>query len=454
MKSTSFDLQRSFAIASLLSIAAVTAVTSFFLLRFLSDHLLKRDASVTQEFIQSVAQTEDPEISFLRPNLLADKEGLAELFVHIAHMPDVIRANVYASNRMIVWSDDPERIGQRFSDNDELERALSGELVFEVTQRYKMNEGGKAEHSDLPEEAEEFVENYIPIWNLDRSEVVGVAEVYKIPTALSRSLRQGELIVWASAAGGGAFLFATLFWIVRRASLVMARQQRQLLESEALATVGEMASAVAHGLRNPLASIRSSVELALSGDPPEIEPEIGQDIVVEVDRMGQLIRELLVFSRADTDHAEPIDVGEVIGETLESLSSLTARNGIRVNSQFNGRLPHILGDASLLSQLFHNIVTNAIDAMEPDGLLVVRVGPEDGQRQVRVDVSDSGKGMSHEELAMVVKPFYTGKRGGLGLGLPLAKRIAERHGGTFELASRPGEGTTISLVFPAAGAGR
>ncbi len=223
-----FNVLRSFALLSLLAIGLIGIVSGIVVSRFLGSHLLKRDAVVTMEFIQTIAEAEEPQLSFTRPEFFSDQEGLGELFVHIAKIPDVVRANVYAPNELIAWSTDKALIGKRFEFNPELQQALAGQLVFELVSR-----GGghhKEEHDFFADDVMDFVEFYIPIWNVARTSIVGVAEVYKVPHALFRVMEKGKQMVWIGTVAGGLFLYLVLFWIVRRASNVIRGQQEQLAQ--------------------------------------------------------------------------------------------------------------------------------------------------------------------------------------------------------------------------------
>jgi two-component system sensor histidine kinase HydH len=160
-------------------------------------------------------------------------------------------------DRRIVWSTDQALIGQRFDNNPELEQALAGNLVSEVGW---LDGNDKPEHIALAAgTGGRFIEAYMPMRR--GVAVIGVVELYKVPTALDAAISRGKRIIEISAALGGLALFATLYWIVRRGALLIHRQQAELGRMEALAAVGQMASAIAHSLRNPLAGIRSSAEL-------------------------------------------------------------------------------------------------------------------------------------------------------------------------------------------------
>ena len=258
MNPTRFNLRVWFAVAGSAVIAALTAASAMLMSSFLTTTMLDREVAVTQEFLQSIIATEGyGERVFAADDDGHASEALKEFADHLHAMPEILRANLYSTDRRIVWSSDQALTGRRFENNPELEQALSGTLVSEVS---RLEGNDKPEHIALAAGATgHFIEAYFPM-RLG-GKVVGVVELYKVPTALETAISRGDRIIEGSAALAGLVLFATLYWIVRRGALQIQRQQAELLRMDALAAVGQMASAIAHSLRNPLAGIRSSAEL-------------------------------------------------------------------------------------------------------------------------------------------------------------------------------------------------
>jgi signal transduction histidine kinase len=357
-------------------------------------------------------------------------------------MPDVLRANLHSRERVILWSSDRGLIGRQFLDNAELEEALRGTLVVHGEEYVKI------EHGNLGRTTQGFIEIYSPVRDEARGEVVGVVELYKTPSALFEAIQTGRRAIWIGAALAGIFLYLALFWMVRRADNLIRVQRERLVQSETLAAVGEMSSAVAHGIRNPLANIRSSAELSLGGGA-ELWREAAQDVVSEVDRLESWVRDLLSYSQPLAGKLEPIQVGPLVQASLQSFERDRERRGIRASARVDQRLPPVTADPLMLGQVFNSLIANAVEAVDRDGRIAVTVQRE-GERQLRVSIQDSGPGMSRAQLASAFKPFYTTKARGLGVGLPLAKRIVERFGGSIAMASEPGKGTTVDVLLPAA----
>ena len=211
---------RSIAILSLLIIVIISGVSALLLSQFLRQNLLQRDAIVTQELVQSIAYTQDVGGYFVTRNSSQSKAVLETFFNQIVQLPDVVRANVFAVDGMVLWSNQTQLIGKRFPDNGELNRALSGELIIETGELETTN---KAEHILFEWQIEQwFVESYIPI--RDRGLVVGVVELYKVPRTLSETIAKSTLIVWISVLVGGLIFFVVLYWFMPTRTVANDRQ--------------------------------------------------------------------------------------------------------------------------------------------------------------------------------------------------------------------------------------
>ncbi len=435
-----------FAFNGLLYIGLVSLVTSWLLAQFLEDHLLRRDAVVMRQFVERIAQHHDPHDYFTNPGTIASLP-LNDFFNDIAHMPDVARINAYGLDHRIVWSSDPGLHGKTFKENEELEEALLGELVIE---KGAVDAPGKAEHVFFGRDIDWFVENYIPIRDAKSKAILGVVEIYRIPRALNESISKGRQMVWASIFAGGAFLYLSLFWIVRRAQKLIDSQQQALLKQERLSTVGELASSVAHSIRNPIASIRSSAELAQGcSDDPEINDSL-QDIIGEVDRFDGWIRELLTFASEPGDANATAPVEEVVSSAQRENAPRAARQGVEIETRIRETLPTVRGEPRLLVQVLNSLIANSLDAMPQGGKLTLDVAT--AGNSVRITVADSGFGIPADKIDGLFDPLVSHKQGGLGVGLALARQIVQRYAGQISLRSEPGQGTTVTIELPLANA--
>ncbi|HET9576369.1 MAG TPA: ATP-binding protein [Usitatibacter sp.] len=441
-----FNLTRRFSILSLVCVVAVAGVLGQALARMLADRLLNRDAVVTMEFVQSIVRTDATAPYFPKAGGGRLPEPLEDTLKHFGEMPDVLRANVYTRERSVLWSTDPALVGRKFDENDELDDALEGKLVYKSGRVSKEEHKAGSEHPLGSGKSGFFVEIYVPVRDPTGGHVIGVVELYKTPDALFEAIRDGQEAVALGAAIGGLLLYLALIGIVRQADAIMRDQQRRLVEGERLAIVGEMASAVAHSIRNPLSSIRTSVELALDRDPGRFR-EPADDIVAEVDKIEAWIRELLAFTRPGSIKREAVDVNQVVRASLASVESQLQRKRVDTGTALAEPAPTAMADVSLLQQVLQSILTNAMDALPDGGKLEVKTAAADGR--VNIVVHDHGTGIGPDHLEEVFKPFFTTKPRGIGLGLPLARRLVERMGGSLTLASKRGEGTSVHIELPA-----
>lgn len=440
-----FNLSRWFAIVALLSISAISAAVVYLLSHFVTDRMLWQEGVLTTEFVQSVVLIEKPLLAYFTDSESGDTSQIELSFSHIATMPDVMRANVFDQDRRIIWSSDRLLIGKRFEDNADLEVALAGNLVVLGKEHAA---GLKPEQQRLAQRADFFVELYVPVRDESGKKVIGAIELYKNPQGLFKALQSLRAYIVMGAALAGGFLYLALFGLVRRADLLIGEQQRRLVDSETLAVIGEMSSAVAHGIRNPLASIRSSAELVLETDA-ETGREAAGDIIAESDRLEAWIRELLSYSRPIDQKPDAVWLAPLVERSVDEFGRELQRRGIDVAVDLPGDLPAVKGDPLLLGQVIHSLVANAIEAMEQGGRLDLACEQASGRQRVLLSIRDSGPGMSAEQLARVGKPFYTTKVKGLGVGLALARRVIERFGGSLEIESAPGKGTVVRVAMQA-----
>ena len=447
-----FDLLRSYAFTSLLAMLTIGGLSGALFSNYLADSLLKRDAEVSQAFLQSLTEVEGgPDLFRLGDQGKSlhqhdQKYDLPELVDHIATMPGVVRANLYSNNGKVIWSTHEDLIGEHFASNHELIKALDGKPIFELSD---IKEEQKAEYANFGSDISRLVENYLPIWDFKNHSVAAVVEIYKAPQSLFDAIESARYLVWISVAGATLFLYASLFWIVYRANNLIRFQQLRLVESETMVAVGEMASAVAHSIRNPLASIRSSAELSTQTSGNKVVRETADDIITEIDRVEQWVRELLIFSRPEgTTQFNTAYLDQILIICLSNCKHVMKRNNVQLVSRVNEYIPAVKGDAGLLGQMFNSILANALEAMPNGGTLHTEVRTSKQRNMIQILISDTGHGISEERLETMFETCLTTKRYGLGIGMLQVKRIVERHGGSISLSSQVGNGTTVCIRFP------
>jgi signal transduction histidine kinase len=454
-----FNLLRWFSIASLAALLPVAAVTGTILSHFVTQQSLQRDALLTAQFIYNCLGVEAAQIGasslvpFLDPRVDTWQAGLSpasvaqarsEVYEHLGTLPDVLLASVYARDGRIVWSTNRELIGTYSTDNDELKEALNSHV--DVARHHASNVSERAEQKFVVEPKEFFIENYVPLID-PKGNVLAVVEVYKEPRNLMDSIRTGQILVWSTTLGGGIVIYLGLFSIVRRGARVLQEQQRQLVEAQSQVFAGEMATALAHSLRNPLASVRSSAELALCTDDVPVRKN-AQDIITQVDFLSQWVRELLLYSRPITGEEEAVDLCMVLENLLASFRPNFERAHVRVTWERNDLCnSRVHGNTSLVRQALHSVISNAVEAMPRGGELRMEMRAAKDPEGLLLTISDTGVGMSSQQLANAFRPFQTTKSHGLGVGLPMIKRAMERFGGSVTLSSVEKAGTEVRLHF-------
>jgi signal transduction histidine kinase len=232
------------------------------------------------------------------------------------------------------------------------------------------------------------------------------------------------------------------------------RQSRaQLVQSEKLASIGQMAAGVAHGLRNPLASLRAAAQLAQHRVEGPAAREPLNAIIEQVDRLDLRIAHLLAFSRPAPFRPLRESVRTLVDGALSGFAELLRQRRVDVAVTVPPTLREIRVDPMRLEQALTEIISNALDAMSDGGRLEIAAqsqAGEGGADGVVLEIADSGPGIAAEILPNLCEPFFTTRPEGTGLGLAIAKRYVEETGGRLDIASRIGHGTTVRIWLPAA----
>lgn len=442
-----FNLTKQFGLFSFVSILLLALITGYILSNFLTEKLLWREATLTQEFVDSIVHTDKIYNYFSSSRENGIDPEFTLFFHHLSNMPDVVKAKVYDASMVVLWDSESSDVGMQDQHNDELELSLKGNLVTEFGLSRSMV---KEEHKNLPSAGEyiHFIETYIPVWNANKSQIAGAIELYKQPRILHEAIEEGRFLVWSIALLGAVLLFASLFWIVFRGDKIIDRQQTLLVESESLSMIGETASAVAHAMRNSLASIRASAELTMDDDLDGAR-ESATDIMNEADRLNRWAGELLKFSEDGGDKQMAINIVDLLEDVINEHRGVMKKEDVVLKTEFND--PNLLVEASMapLSQVFGNLIMNAIEAMPGGGDLNIRVFSDraDGPA-VWIEIIDSGTGLSDEIIDQLFKPFATTKPAGTGLGLALTRRLLNRYDGTVSIHGGSGRGVTARVILP------
>jgi signal transduction histidine kinase len=237
---------------------------------------------------------------------------------------------------------------------------------------------------------------------------------------------------------------------LERMTAQLRESREQLVQAGKLASIGEMSAAVAHGLRNPLASLRAAAQMVRRHPNSPSSTEHLDAIIDEVDRLDRRISHLLSFSRPAPFHPVSESLTRLIEELLPAVAQPLREQRVELEMAVPAALPLVRVDPMQLEQAILEIVSNALDAMPNGGRLRIGAFVADGASpgDVVVEVTDTGGGIPDHVLPSVCEPFFTTRQEGTGLGLAIAKRYVEQNGGRLEIASRPGEGTTVRVRLP------
>lgn len=303
--------------------------------------------------------------------------------------------------------------------------------------------------SRLPQTLQEHWRNAVEsgIETRDADLNLVVDEQVRVPVRLSSApfrSAQGEVL-------GALLLFHDM--------TAMKAMEAKIRRADRLMSVGTLAAGMAHEIKNPLVSIKTFSQLLPERyEDPDFRNTFSELMGQEVGRIDGIVNQLLRFARPEKPRLEPMRMHEVLGKSVPLVKEQLKRRGLHLELKLNAANDLIQGDASLLHQVFVNFYLNAIDAMNEGGMLTIRThnasqallfeSVETDTSWIRVEVLDTGKGIDREDLQKIFDPFYTSKSEGTGLGLSVAYNIVQEHGGTIDVSSKLGEGTTFSILLP------
>jgi len=235
----------------------------------------------------------------------------------------------------------------------------------------------------------------------------------------------------------------------REEQLKLATQQ-QIGQSEKLASIGRLAAGIAHEINNPLTGVLTFAHLLKEkeniGDQDKEDLEV---IVRETSRVREIVRGLLDFARESPSAKEPLDINEAIRQTMTLICSQKEFGKVAIEEHLGDAVPPVCGDKNQLQQVFLNLSLNACEAMPDGGTLSITTSA--GEENVIITVSDTGCGIKKEDLDKIFDPFFTTKPvgKGTGLGLSVSYGTIQQHGGSIEVESQEGKGTTFTITLPA-----
>jgi len=387
------------------------------------------------------------------------QEQMDEVVRHAIHGFHVDQVNIYdIEDALISYSTNADLIGQKGKESLGYNKALQGEHSSGIISTTKGFLGLGIELMG----AKKVLQTYVPSVQVDpytgeRGGLLGVFELHQNMSEQYDSIVRFQLLVFGLSAMIMGLIFFALLLIVHKAEEMIQQQAREQYELEAqlhlaerLAALGEMVAGVSHEIKNPLGIIRSTAELL--GEMPEAsdaQKRLSGVIKEESTRLNQIVTEFLDFARPQVPNLLECHLRDIIEKNLSFMQPELDKTGITVRDNIDGRSLKLMADQDLLYQAFLNILINAVQSMGSGGAIDIKIEKE--RSFYRVEIKDTGYGISEENKNRVFEPFFTTKDKGSGLGLPIVKKIIEGHRGTVGIESKEGEGTKVEVQLPRTG---
>jgi two-component system, NtrC family, sensor kinase len=242
------------------------------------------------------------------------------------------------------------------------------------------------------------------------------------------------------------------------ASLYQNQKDRlkKMYRADRLAMMGQLAAGAAHEIRNPLTSIRSTIQYVQKDIKDPVKAKMTSELLSEVDRINEIIQGLLSFSNPDKLNQEQVDLQQLITQSVLLITNTAKKKNCKVKLDYNTDKKELFADPSQLKQVFLNILMNAIQAITDEGKITIHIdwneriekGFDKPIVEFIISIIDTGTGISAENLEKIFDPFFTTKEDGTGLGLSISYGIIIQHGGDIAIESEVGKGTKVVVKLP------
>ena len=238
--------------------------------------------------------------------------------------------------------------------------------------------------------------------------------------------------------------------------LLLARERMEvasnkLIQAEKLASIGRISAGIAHEIRNALTSVKLNIQKLVQSDRlDETEKEHLSISQEGIGQMEKFVKELLDFTRVSELNLARFSLEQILDESIKTLADTLELKKVVLEKSYEEGLPQVLVDADKLKQVFLNILRNAYEAVEEKGKINISLSllKEQEGSKIRVFISDNGCGIPEENRETIFEPFYTTKASGIGLGLPIARKIIEQHRGTIRVKENAAQGTSFEILIP------
>ena len=453
-------------------------------------HAVRDAVGALPHIVSSEALSGDtlPAVESLQPLTVETLKAVDRLLSMVPTMAaglNVVKVSLLDLNGTTLWSTDPSTIGKADYSSDLIRKASEQGIGSEFIRDVQLVDFGNASRRA------DVVETYLPLRDSASAQITGFVDIYRDVSAdVAIQVDQARAVVlWTTVGTMGGLLLALLGFILaadvtiqrsrrrqlavveeanraleervhhRTSELQMANDrlvetQDQLVRHEKLSAIGQLAGGVAHDLRNPLGAIHNAVYYLKrklgSSDVARADPRISQFLQIvddEVAHSNQIISDLLSFSRVKAPSMSPTDIGELV---QSSVTGVELGENVSLVESFEPDLPQVPADGEQLHRVFVNLAMNAWDAMPEGGELSVTTRSKDGFAEV--SFSDTGTGISEQDMKRIFDPLFTTKTKGTGLGLAICNEVVSKHGGSISVESDPGARTTFTIKLPLNGA--
>lgn len=452
-----FRLVKYFAITSFIVILAISIPFAVFISKKANEELIDNYQNYAQEVSENINHQllinfyvpVVREYGTIRLSLKPQMELLDKVVKKATETLNVDLVNIYSPEEgFIVYSTDTSLIKKKTEKTEGYLKALQGEMSAQLISDGDDLWGIGIEIIG----GQKKVKTYIPLMGQDM--IQGIVEMVIDLTDQYNSIIKEQYTTFGVFALIIFTIFLAMLLFVRKAERIIesrAIEQRKLVEqlnlAERLAALGEMVAGVSHEIKNPLGIIQSTSEL-LNNMPnaDENQKRLSGVITEESIRLNRIVTEFLDFARPHELNVHEFDLKEAVRKNIDFLAPELEKKGVAVELNLDGKPFMIEADHDLIHRVLMNLIINAIQAIPKSGKIIVHV--REGKGAYVIEVRDTGSGISNENISKIFHPFFTTKERGSGLGLPIVRKIIEGHGGTIDIESSEGKGTSVTLNLP------
>ncbi|PWB53203.1 MAG: hypothetical protein C3F06_06800 [Candidatus Methanoperedenaceae archaeon] len=452
------NLIRKFSIYSILIIAILGIVLNLVISYKIENMVIERSEITTVSWVELHSNNLLKPAWFKNPEYNESKENF-ERFYSMIKTEEIGRIKIYNDIGTIIFSDENGLVGKNFQDNEQLNKALNGSVDVEINRGLEKSENvyERKNYSSL-------MEIYVPVRS-SSGEVYGVIELYQILNIVDKDIIKLQITIAIIIFLGLFTLYFSLIWIVKDASETIMKQNLALIKSheelkEMNKVKNEFINSMSHELRTPLNAVIGFSDLMKqksAGELNERQEHYVDNILKSGKHLLAIVNDILdmiVLEAGKTELAiNTFPVPSTINENIERVRSNTEKNNVIISKKIDPQLQFIEADQQKFSQIFCNILDNALKFSKKEGGIVKIIAEKTGDK-ARFSISDNGIGIKEENFNKLFKVFQqldTGisrKYGGTGLGLSISKRLVELHGGKIMVESKYGEGTTFTFELP------